>query len=172
MKNRETVDSALVSFRTRITLALPKQIRECLALLDDEQIWWRPNEASNAIGNLMLHICGSLNHYINRNLGGIEYQRDRASELAERRRIPKAELSALFDETIANAERTFDRLDADRLGDPSPEPKLHKLVIDDLINVITHFANHAGQIIWITKMLRASAVDELWIRAHKEYVWP
>ena len=64
-----------------------------------------------------------------------------------------------------------DERNDDRLGDPSPEPKMHKLLFDDLLNINAHFANHAGQIVWITKMLRGDAVDEVWIRAHKAFAW-
>jgi hypothetical protein len=172
MKETEIIHSALASLRARITLALPEQIRDCLDLLDDEQVWWRPNEQSNSVGNIVLHISGSLNHYLNHNLGGIEYDRDRKAEFAERRPIPKAELLALFDDMVANAVKTFDTFDIEKLAEPSPEPKMHNLIIDDLINIVAHLANHAGQVVWITKMLRGSAVDEIWIRAHKMHAWP
>lgn len=172
MKETEIIHSALASLRARITLALPEQIRDCLDLLDDEQIWWRPNEQSNSVGNIVLHISGSLNHYLNRNLGGFEYDRDRKAEFAERRPIPKKELLNLFNDMVANAEKTFDTFDIDKLAEPSPEPRMHNLIIDDLINIVAHLANHAGQIVWITKMLRGSAVDEIWIHAHKMHAWP
>src|SRR4051794_26041832 len=98
----------LASLRTRITKVFPAQIRECLAQLDDEQIWWRPNESSNSVGNLVIHLAGSLNHYLNRAVGGFEYDRDRAAEFAERRHIPKDELLAIFDDMVAKADQTFD----------------------------------------------------------------
>src|SRR6185369_18003599 len=88
---------ALTSLRNRITKVFPAQIRECVDRLDDEQIWWRPNEASNSVGNLVLHLTGSLNHFLNRQIGGFEYDRDRAAEFAERRHVPKDELLAAFD---------------------------------------------------------------------------
>jgi hypothetical protein len=172
MKKTETIDSAFASLRTRITLVLPKQIRDCLDLLDDEQIWWRPNEQSNSIGNIVLHVSGSLNHFLNRNLGGIDFDRDRAAEFAQRHHIPKAELLDVFGDMVAKAEKTFDSVDIDKLGQPSPEPKMHDLVIDDLINILAHLANHTGQILWITKMMRGEAVDEIWMHAHKMYAWP
>ena len=163
--------AVLDSLRARITAVFPAQIRQCVEALDDEQIWWRPNEGSNSIGNLVLHVAGSLNHYLNRQIGGIDYDRDRAAEFAERRHVPKAELLQIFDDMVAKAEQTFNALTPERLGDPSPEPKMHKSVMEDLINVAVHFSNHAGQIVWITKMLRGDAVDEVWIRAHKANVW-
>jgi uncharacterized damage-inducible protein DinB len=169
--NDQTLTQALESLHIRITKVLPAEVRNCLALLDDEQIWWRPNEQSNSIGNIVLHISGSLNHYLNRNLGRIDYDRDREAEFAERRTIPRAELLAIFDDMVSKAERTFDSLTLERLGDPSPEPKMHKSVVEDVINIAVHLSNHVGQILWITKMLRGDAVKEVWMEAHKAYVW-
>ena len=104
----------LSSLHVRITKVFPAQVRECLAQLDDEQIWWRPNESSNSVGNLVIHLSGSLNHYLNRGIGGFEYDRDRAAEFAERRHIPKDELLAIFDDMVSKAEQTFDALTVDR----------------------------------------------------------
>ena len=169
--NDETLTKALESLRIRITKVLPAEVHDCLALLDDEQIWWRPNEQSNSIGNIVLHVSGSLNLYLNRNLGRIDYDRNREAEFAERRTIPKAELLAIFDDMVAKAERTFDGLTLERLGDPSPEPKMHKSVVEDVINIAVHLSNHVGQILWITKMLRGAEVKEVWMEAHKAHVW-
>lgn len=169
--NDETLTKVLESLRIRITKVLPAEVRDCLALLDDEQIWWRPNEQSNSVGNIVLHVSGSLNFYLNRNLGNVDYSRDREAEFAERRTIPKAELLAIFDDMVAKAERTFDGLTLERLGDVSPEPKMHKSVVEDIINIAVHLANHVGQILWIAKMLRGDEVKEVWMAAHKAYVW-
>lgn len=161
-------DIILTALRSRITKVFPAQIRAAVDTLDDAQVWWRPNEESNSVGNIVLHLTGSLNHFLNRNIGGMEYARDRAAEFAERRAIPKGELMALFDDMVARAERTFDALTAERLGEPSPEPKMHSIVLEDLMNIAMHLANHAGQIVWIAKMLRGGAIDEVWIRSHRE----
>lgn len=155
------------ALRTRITRVFPEQIRAAVAPLTEEQIWWRPNEASNSIGNIVIHLTGSLNHYLNRNIGGIAYERDRAAEFAERRHIPKDELLAAFDDMVAKADRTFEALTDERLEEPSPEPKMHAIVLEDLINVAAHLANHTGQIVWIAKMFEPSSVNESWIRAHR-----
>ena len=160
-------DVALAALRTRITAVFPAQIRAALTPLSDEQIWWRPNEKSNSIGNLVLHLTGSLNYYVNRNLGHIAFERDRAAEFAERNPLPKEELLARFDEMVANAERTFDSLTPDSLSAPSPEPAMHALIVEDLINVAAHLATHAGQIVWIAKMLEEGAVDEVWVQTHR-----
>ena len=168
------VDEAVIaSLRARITKIFPEQIRACLEKLTDEQIWWRPNEKANSIGNLVVHITGSLNHYLNFDIGGVEYHRDRAAEFAERRHIPKAELLSVFNDMVSKADKTFDRVTAERLASPSPEPKMYRLIVEDLISIATHISNHAGQIVWITKMLAEGGVDEVWMKTHKELGgWP
>lgn len=170
MTNAET--TTIAALCSRVTRVFPAQIRAALGPLTDEQIWWRPNESSNSIGNLVVHLAGSLNYYLCRNIGGIPYDRDRAAEFAERRHIPKAELLAIFDEMVSRAERTFDTLTPERLSEPSPEPAMHELVIEDLINAAMHLSTHTGQIVWIAKMLAEGSVREVWIKAHRtEGAW-
>ncbi len=159
---------ALRALRTRVTGVFPAQIRTALAALTDDQIWWRPNESSNSVGNIVLHLAGSLNHFLNRNIGGIDFARDRAAEFGERRTLPRAELLATFDDMVAKAEQTFATLTPERLGAPSPESKMHTIVLEDLMNVAMHLANHTGQIVWIAKMLGAGGIDEVWIRTHRD----
>lgn len=166
--SQETNELVLTALRSRITRVFPAQVRVAIDPLTDEQVWWRPNESSNSIGTIILHLTGSLNHFLNRNIGGIEYTRDRAEEFAARRAVPKSELLALFDEMVGRAERTFENLTPVALGNPSPEPAMHTIVAEDLINVAVHLANHVGQIVWIAKMLNAGAVSDVWIKTHRE----
>lgn len=159
---------ALEALRTRITRVFPAHVRTAVESLTDEQLWWRPNEGSNSIGNLMLHLAGSLDHYLNRAFGGLDFDRDRATEFAERRPLTKAGLLERFDRMVANAEHTFEVLTPQRLTEASPEPKMYAIALEDVLNAAIHFSNHAGQIVWIAKMLREGAVDEVWIRTHKK----
>ncbi len=158
---------ALDALRVRITKVFPEQIRKCLDTLTDEEIWSRPNEQSNSVGNLVLHLTGSLNHYLNRNLGGLDFRRNRDAEFAERTQIPRAELKKRFEEMVRRAAQTLASMTTARLAEPSPEPKMNRLVIEDLINIAIHLSAHTGQIVWITKMIRGGGVDEIWIEAHR-----
>ena len=38
----------------------PAKIRVALDALPEGDLWWRPNEASNSIGNLLLHLSGNI----------------------------------------------------------------------------------------------------------------
>lgn len=160
-------DVILAALRTRITGVFPTQIRAAVEPLTDEQLWWRPNEQSNSIANILLHLAGSLNHFLNRNLGGLDFTRDRPAEFAARENASKAELLAQFDEMVSNATRTFDHMTPERLADPSPEPTMHELVVQDLINACAHIASHAGQIVWIAKMFDGGNAREIWMKSHR-----
>lgn len=163
----ELASVVLEGLRVRITKVFPAQIRECLDQLNDEQIWSRPNEQSNSVGNLVLHLTGSLNHYLNHLLGTLDFHRDRAREFAERQRIPKDELRKRFDDMVRTAEATFAAIPPGRMMEPSTAPEMNRYVVEDLLNIAVHVSTHTGQILWIAKSFRGGAIDEVWMKTHK-----
>ena len=138
---------ALEAIRGRITRILPSQIRACVEELSEEQLWWRPNEQSNSVGNLVLHLSGSMRHYLSRGIGGLEYQRDRPAEFAERGPVSKEQLLATFDETIGQASQTLQSFETSRFLDATDEQNYVPTVFDALFNIAIHLATHAGQIV-------------------------
>ena len=160
-------EATLQALRVRVTRVLPMQVRTAVEALTDEQLWWRPNEKSNSVANLVLHLSGSLDTYLNRQIGGFSYQRDRDAEFAARGTMTKAQLLARFNEMVDRAEKTFDALTVKRLSDPSTDPEHYNMLIEDLVGITTHISTHTGQILWIAKALKEGALDEAWMRAHK-----
>lgn len=168
MTTTDSLESvALEALRSRITRIIPAQIKSCVEELNEEQLWWRPNEQTNSVGNLVLHLSGSMRHYLSRGVGGFEYNRDRPAEFAERGPLPKAQVVAIFDETIDQAAQVLSSFDTARFLEPTDEQNYVPTIFDLLLNISIHLATHAGQIVYITKMLKEGSVDELWIRAHK-----
>ena len=166
MEANEINKVALDALRVRITKVLPAQIKSCLQELNSEQLWWRPNEQSNSIGNLTLHVCGATMHFLCRGVGGHEYSRDRPAEFATRS-MSKEQLIAILDETTATAERTFAKLSSDQLNDPSTEPMYYSTVFEDLFGVAIHVAVHTGQIVYLTKLLKEGSIEDLWAQTHR-----
>jgi uncharacterized damage-inducible protein DinB len=158
---------ALAALRGRITRILPTQVRSSIETLTDEQLWWRPNEHANSVGNLVLHVSGSMRHYLARAVGGFKYDRNRPAEFSERGPIPREQLLATFDEAISQAGKVFDSFDTSRFLSPSEEPDYVPTLFDVIFNVAIHLATHTGQIVYIAKLLNEGSVDELWIKAHK-----
>ena len=60
----------------------------CVESLTEEQAWWRPNEASNSIGNLILHLNGNVRQWLVASFNRAQDMRDRPAEFAERQVIP------------------------------------------------------------------------------------
>src|SRR5690242_9129703 len=89
---------------------LPK-IECCLEKLTDEEIWWRANEESNSIGNLILHLCGNARQWIVAGIGSEADARNRDAEFEQRELIPRDELLTLLRSTLGDVERTLRTLD-------------------------------------------------------------
>ncbi len=162
LMEKTTETTYLYIARSRLVVHLTEQIRTCVNALDDKMIWWRPNDQSNAIGNLVLHCAGSTRYYIGHVVGGSDFVRDRDAEFAERGEIPGAELLAHLDSAIAEADRVLTEFDPARLLDTTdrvPRPTTFMQVIG---LQLVHYATHTGQIAFATKLLKADAIDDIW----------
>jgi len=148
----------------RLVREMPPQIHECLGILDDGQIWWRANDTSNSIGNLVVHLCGSLRHFVGRGIGGSDYVRDREAEFAERGPLPKAALTTLLEGTVAETDRVLTSLTPERLHDTTRNIETAMPVVDCLMRMSHHWAYHVGQIVFATKLLRQGSVNDLFRR--------
>jgi len=133
---------------------LPK-IVDSLKLLSDDEIWWRPNEASNSIGNLVLHLCGNISQWILAGLGGVEFVRKRDLEFSEKGPIPREELIEKLRTTVRKASQEIKGISAADLLRSYGIQGYNVTGYEAAIHVTTHFAYHAGQIIYVTKMKRA-----------------
>ncbi len=131
---------------------LPK-IERCLALLADEQIWWRPTSQSNSIGNLLLHLSGNARQWIVCGVGAAPDARDRDAEFAQREVIPRAELSSLLRQTLREVDSTLAEFDPGKLLEIRKIQGLDVSVLEAILHVVEHFSMHTGQIILMTKML-------------------
>src|SRR5713226_943640 len=94
--------------------SLPK-IERCLDVLSDEDIWWRANEGSNSIGNLLLHLEGSTRAWIAGVAGGVHHPRNRQQEFDERKQISRVELMSGLRQMLAEADEVLARLDVEVL---------------------------------------------------------
>ena len=92
---------------------------------------------------------------------------DRPAEFAERGPIAREQLLAIFDGMVDQATRTLESFETSRFLDGTEEPDYYPTLFDQICGVATHMALHTGQIIYVTKMLKAGSLDEIWIQAHK-----
>lgn len=132
---------------------LPKMC-DSLELLSDDEIWWRANNASNSVGNLILHLCGNLRQWIISGLGGAEDIRQRDLEFSAKGPIPRAELIEKLRATVREASNVVRGLKAEELVGEYSIQGYRVTGYEAAIHVTTHIAYHAGQILYVAKMKR------------------
>ncbi len=127
-------------------------LRACLAKLSDDDIWWRPNEKSNSVGNLILHLCGNLRQWIIHGVGGAAEVRNRPAEFAAREAFSKTELLQKLETALAEVDTVLVNLPLEKLAEPRLIQGFTVTVLGAIFHVVEHFSYHTGQIIYITKM--------------------
>jgi uncharacterized damage-inducible protein DinB len=134
---------------------LPK-IERCLEKLSDEQIWWRANEESNSIGNLILHLCGNARQWIVCGVGSAPDARNRDAEFEQRDLIPRDELVTLLRATLADVRTTLQSVDPSTLLEYRKIQGNDVDILEAVFHVTEHFSMHTGQIIMLTKMMTSA----------------
>ncbi len=128
-------------------------IEKCLARLDDKQIWARGASHENAIGNLILHICGNARQWIVSGVGGVPDVRQRDAEFAAQGDWTKEELLAHLQQTVRDVIAVLETVTADRLKQIIVPQGYTTTVLGAISQVVTHLHLHTGQIIFATKIL-------------------
>jgi uncharacterized damage-inducible protein DinB len=141
-------------WRSRLEERYLPRITDCLRQLSDDEIWWRPNAASNSVGNLLLHLCGNMRQWIISGLGGAADIRQRDTEFSERGPIPGSALREQLQKTMKESCRVLARLNAKDLTRRYRIQHFDVSGYEAAAQVIEHVAYHAGQIIYVTKLKR------------------
>ena len=128
------------------------KIRAAVEPLAEADLWWRPNEASNSIGNLMLHLAGNIRQWIVSGVGGAPDRRDRAAEFARRDPLEREALLTVLTEAIFEADAVIARADPAALDARLTVQGRAVTVLEAIYHVVEHLALHAGQIIYIAKL--------------------
>ena len=159
MTNRELHNFALATdflafSREKLLEQCWPRLRSCVESLTDEQVWWRPNDASNSIGNLLLHLNGNVHQWLVSSFNHLEDKRDRPAEFSERRTIPAAELLERLGATMQEASDVLARITEADLLTPFEIQGYKVTGLKAIYQVVEHFAMHYGQIVFITKLVR------------------
>lgn len=140
--------------RSRYWLAkeYPIKLRRCIEMLPEAALWARPNDSSNSIGNLLMHLAGNVTEWILGGVGGQTIARDRAGEFRQRGGADAARLLGHLDGTLQKADAVIARLTASDLDRALVIQGRETTVLGAIYHVVEHFAMHTGQIILLTKM--------------------
>ena len=130
------------------------RLHGCVESLTQEQAWWRPNEASNSIGNLILHLNGNVRQWLIASFNHLEDARSRPAEFAERQLIPPTALLEKLGSTIQEASAVLSRLTEADLLSTFHIQGYTVSGLQAVYQVVEHFGMHYGQILYITKLVR------------------
>jgi len=131
--------------------------KEMTAYTNEKDLWLMEGEIPNSAGNLCLHLCGNLQHYIGTVLGNSGYVRHRDAEFSTKD-VPVIELLLLIDTTMEEISNTLSNLDSESLTKDYPEQIFGSPMTTEyfLIHLASHLGYHLGQINYHRRLLAAN----------------
>ncbi len=125
-----------------------------LERLSEEDIWKRPNENLNSVGNLILHLCGNMSQYIISSLGETEDTRKRDIEFDTISGFNKKELLLMLTETTEKSKRIINDASLAQLVRKRKVQGFLFSGIGVVLHAVEHYSYHTGQIAFWTKQLK------------------
>jgi len=155
------IAGTFLDFSCRRLDMVATNMKTCLGKLTDEQIWQRGGPHENAVGNIVLHLCGNIRQWATHGVGGAKDVRVREAEFSADGGLTGAELSEMFAATIAEARHIVATLPHERLMDrTAPQPGRPEVsVLEAIYQVVAHAHEHTGQVILVTKQMIAADLD-------------
>jgi uncharacterized damage-inducible protein DinB len=135
------------------------KLRAAVESLPDDALWWRANEESNSVGNLLLHLAGNVRQWIVSGVGGAPDRRHRADEFSARGGADAATLLAALDVVLDEADAVLARLTPADLSAARMIQGRDVTVFDAVYHVVEHFSGHVGQIVLVAKLHTPGAIQ-------------
>jgi uncharacterized damage-inducible protein DinB len=148
-----SLDSLFIDCSCDTLKQMTERIEDCLARLTPEQAWARSGKSDNSIANLVLHLCGNVTQWIGSGVGGRPDHRHRDEEFAARGGLNPAELAKKLNGVVADAVSIIREQTADRLAEIILPQGYNVSVLEAIYHVVEHFSQHAGQIMFATKLI-------------------
>lgn len=152
--NADVAQLFLDHSRTKLFSEWWPRLRSTVESLTEDQLWWRPNDASNSIGNLLLHLNGNIRQWLVDSFNRQEDRRNRPAEFAEKAGGPPAPILAQLGATLDEAAQVLSRLTERDLLAPMEIQGYHVTGLIAVYQVVEHFGLHYGQVMYITKALQ------------------
>ncbi len=120
----------------------------------EESLWQISGTTKNPGGNLCLHLCGNLQHYVGAVLGGSDYVRNRDHEFAARN-IPRELLILEINKAKTAVRAALEKLDPIVLDKEYPERVFNYSMTTGyfLIHLASHLGYHLGQVNYLRRLL-------------------
>lgn len=135
-----------------LTKEYPIKLRHCVNALPPGTVWARPNDGSNSIGNLLVHLAGNVTEWILGGVGGQTISRYRAGEFAQKEGRDGPALLDDLEAVLLKADSVLAGLSEKNLERSIMIQGRETTVVGAIYHVVEHFAMHTGQIVLLTKI--------------------
>lgn len=122
--------------------------------VSEEELWQKPNSASNSIANILLHLCGNITQYAISSLGERPDIRERALEFSVNSGAKNKELLEKLTDTVFDAKSVITNCSLEKLLHKREVQGFSYSGIGIIIHVVEHFSYHTGQIAFWVKQLK------------------
>jgi uncharacterized damage-inducible protein DinB len=129
------------------------RIERVLEQLNDDDVNWRPNESSNSIANLIIHMDGNIKERIGKGINKKDFIRQRDQEF-EWVTKSKSELQEIMKKSFGEIIETTKGMTDHGLAQTQIVRNQERTNLDVLIQCATHFSEHLGQILYIGKIIK------------------
>jgi uncharacterized damage-inducible protein DinB len=153
------IAASLLDYLCRRLETMTANVGICLSRLTDAQIWERHGEHENAVGNLILHLCGNMRQWVISGVGGAVDVRERDGEFSADGGMGAEELMGRFALTVAEARRVIAKVPAERLMERITPQGRDVNVLEAILQVVGHVEQHVGQIVVLTKQMTRTDLD-------------
>lgn len=160
--------ATLIGLAERYLAEYEEKIERATAGLPETALWWRANERSNSIANLILHLHGNLSLWVLSGLAGEPFERRRSAEFAAREALPKTALLALLATTVERCRTAIRELSSEDLA---RERRIQTYTVDGyaaLFHTVEHMSYHTGQIVLLAKQLLPPEIELEFYPQHRD----
>jgi uncharacterized damage-inducible protein DinB len=149
--NMDTNEIVTSHLRSRFS-EIKRRMLSVINQLSDEDLHWRPNEESNSIANLVIHIAGVIHQRIESGIGGAPDTRDRDSEFESTMEYSRSDLTEMIDQSFHLLDEVITNLKPVDFLKQQTVRNNQVTVLDVIMQCASHLSEHLGQIMYIGKL--------------------
>ncbi|MBW2938969.1 DUF1572 domain-containing protein [Aureisphaera sp. CAU 1614] len=131
-----------------------RMVEKSLQEISFEELWRKPNNNLNSIGNLLLHLCGNMTQYAIASLGNLPDTRNRDEEFLTGGGFSKQELLLKLKNTVEKVKETLLTTSYEEFLRERNVQGFTLSGIGIIIHVVEHYSYHTGQIAFWIKLIK------------------
>lgn len=131
-----------------------RMVEKSLQEISFDELWRKPNNNLNSIGNLLLHLCGNMTQYAIASLGNLPDTRNRDEEFLTEGEFSKQELLLKLKNTVEKVKETLLTTTYEEFLRERNVQGFTLSGIGIIIHVVEHYSYHTGQIAFWVKLIK------------------